>query len=809
MNDSQFETRRDRICERLASFLRGHCGRSPASTTTREHWLALSRTVLEDLADDWEQTRKQYRETRQTHYFSAEYLTGRALHNNLSNLGLLEAASAALAAIGRNLEDLEETEPDAGLGNGGLGRLAACFLDSAATLNLPVTGYGLLYRYGLFRQEIQDGFQRELPDEWREKGYPWLVRREEEAITIRMADMEVRAIPYDMPITGFGTRNVNTLRLWRPEPVLEFDFRLFNDQRFDEAVRNRNRVDDIWRVLYPNDTNPEGKMLRLRQQYFFSAASLQDILRDHAWRYGGDFRSFARWHRIQLNDTHPVVAIPELLRSLTNDWGLDEDAAFGIVRATFAFTNHTLMSEAMESWDLGLFGAVLPDLMPVVLRLDERFRRDMEALGRPADEIARMAPIGDGRLRMANLALFASDSVNGVAALHTKLLRDSVLADWNRLWPERFRNKTNGVTPRRWLYGANPELAAMLSGLSGGTEWVTDLDRLAALVPLADDPSVRQWFLRIKETKKKQLSDWLLQSQGIRIDPAAMFDVQIKRLHEYKRQLLNALAILELYFRIKDHPCMAVSPTVFLFGAKAAPGYFRAKATIKLINEIARLVNGDPDVAGRIQVHFLPNYRVSLAERIFPAADVSEQISMAGKEASGTGNMKFMMNGALTLGTYDGANVEIVEAVGEDSAFIFGARVEHFPGIFSVYTPRWQYEHVPGLKRTLDALVDGTLDDGGTGMFRDLYVSLLDGVDWQRPDPYYVLGDFEGYRKTRAHVDEAYANRPEWARRCLRNIFLSGRFSSDRTIRDYVEDIWRIEPSPIEPVSPRIGCLTP
>ncbi len=778
--------------------LAAEAGRTPDAATPFEAWKALSSAVLARISDDWRRTGEAYGKARQAHYFSAEFLEGRALVNNLVNLGLLEDARRALAAMGIDLAAVEEAETDAGLGNGGLGRLAACFLDSAATRDLPLTGYGLLYRYGIFRQTIETGFQKETPDPWFEHGHPWIVRRDEERVRIDFPDVSVWAVPYDMPITGFGTRNVNTLRLWRPEPTQDFDFVLFNAQRYDDAIQQRNRVNDIGRVIYPNDTTHEGKLLRLRQQYFFSAASLRDIVRKHKAAHGS-VGGFAAMHRIQLNDTHPVVSIPELLRLLLEE-GLDFDAAFRIAQETFAYTNHTIMAEALESWDVNLFCVLLPDVYAIVERIDARFRAEMAAKGLAPDRIARMAPIGDGRIRMAWLALYVATSVNGVAAIHTRILREQTLRDWHEVFPERFSNKTNGVTPRRWLRVCNPELSELLTKLSGNDAWVRDLDRLSALAPLASDKRVLKRFLEVKATQKRRLAAFLLAREGVAVDPESLFDVQVKRMHEYKRQLLNALYILDLYFRLKEKPDADFVPRTFVFGGKAAPGYFRAKATIKLVNEIARLVDGDPAIRGRIKVVFVHDYCVSAGERIYPAADLSEQISTAGTEASGTGNMKFMMNGAVTLGTYDGANVEIVEAVGEENAFIFGARVEHFPGIRSVYDPKWQYNNIPGLKRAVDALTDGTLDDGGTGMFHELQASLLYGVNWQPADVYYVLGDFEDYRKTRDLAAEAYRDRIGWAAMCWRNLCAAGRFSSDRTIADYADGIWRILRTPIHPI---------
>lgn len=790
----QNENLKNELIEKMQIFIRAVSGKRPELATNYEKWMALSRAIMEKIAPNWQDTQCQYQKVRQAHYFSAEFLVGRSLLNNLVNTGLLEEAKEAVEEMGGSLSEIEEVETDPGLGNGGLGRLAACFLDSCATLDLPVTGYGIMYRYGLFKQEIENGFQKEYPDTWQEKGDPWLIRRDELRIKIHYEDFDVFAVPYDMPVTGYGTDNVNTLRLWKAEPAEEFDFNLFNSQRFDDAVCGRNRIEDIWRVLYPNDSSYDGKVLRVRQQYFFVSASLQDIVMDHKKYHNGDLSDFAQYHAIQLNDTHPVIGIPELMRILTIENNMDWDQAWQITTKTFAYTNHTIMGEALEKWDIGIYKFLFHDLYRIIEKINTQFRREMTDHGLTQDKIDVLAPIGDGKLRMAWLAVYGSFSVNGVAKIHTDILKARTLKDWYTIWPEKFSNKTNGVTPRRWLRTCNPELSELLTELSGSDSWVTSLEELEKLKGLAADDSVMERFIAVKRIKKQQLVDFIKEKEGITLDPDTLFDVQIKRLHEYKRQLLNALSILDLYFSIKADPQAKRIPRTFIFGAKAAPGYFRAKGIIKLINEIARLVNKDPDVSGLMKVVFVHNYNVSAGEKLFPAADVSEQISLAGLEASGTGNMKFMMNGAVTHGTYDGANVEIAEAVGPENIFIFGVRVEHLPATRSYYSPKWQYEHIPGLKRAVDALTDGTLDDGGTGMFKDIVQSLLYGSSWDPADVYYVLGDFEDYRNSRKLLDEAYENRLEFARKCWINLCSSGVFSSDRTIRNYADDLWRITP---------------
>ncbi|MDD4095771.1 MAG: glycogen/starch/alpha-glucan phosphorylase [Oscillospiraceae bacterium] len=784
----------EEIREAIAMSLRAEAGKSADRGTLRNYWQALSRTVVGLLAERWEKTRDLYDRVPQAHYFSAEFLEGRSLLNNLINLGIYEDAKEAVASFGANIEDVLEEETDPGLGNGGLGRLAACFLDSCATMDLPVTGYGILYRYGLFRQTFEDGFQKEHPDSWMEHGYPFIVSRFEERVMVRYNDMNVWAIPHDMPITGYGTDNVNRLRLWKSEPAEEFDFNLFNSQRFDDAVIERNRVNDIWRVLYPNDTSYDGKVLRVRQQYFFVSASLQDIIRRYVAAHGKDFTKFAEFNAIQLNDTHPVIGIPELMRILMDDYSLDWEKAWSIVKETFAYTNHTVMGEALERWDVGIFQYLFPRIMEIIEKINGRFRDESITAGRSGELIARLAPIGDGKVQMANLAVYACRSVNGVAQLHTEILKRDTLKDWYKIFPEKFSNKTNGVTPRRWLRVCNPELAALITELVGDDSWVTDFDRISGLEKYAADDAVMERFIQVKQKRKQALADHVYRHGATRVDPGSIFDIQIKRMHEYKRQILNALYILNLYDRIKEDPKLDIPPVTAFFGAKAAPGYYRAKGIIKFINEIARFIESDPEVRDRIRVVFVENYNVSNAEKLFPAADISEQISTAGLEASGTGNMKFMMNGALTLGTMDGANVEIAEEVGDDNIYIFGCRSEDMCATRSYYNPKWQYENIPGLKKAIDRLIDGTFDDKGTGMFRDIYQSLVIGSNWQPGDIYYVLGDFEDYRETRDRMYRDYADRRAWARKCWINICRSGRFSSDRTISEYATDIWHVEP---------------
>ncbi|CED91060.1 glycogen/starch/alpha-glucan phosphorylase [Actinomyces succiniciruminis] len=778
----------------VSSQVRAVSGRPAEASTPMEVWQGLSAAVVDAIADDWYATEQKYRAGRMEHYFSAEFLEGRALLNNLTNLGLVEEATQAVNAFGLNLTDVLEQEPDAALGNGGLGRLAACFLDSCATLDLPVAGYGILYRYGLFKQLFEDGFQTEHPDPWMEEGYPFVIRREEAQRIVRYNDLTVRAVPHDMPITGYGTKNVVTLRLWRAEPMEEFDYDAFNSQRFTDAIVDRERTADISRVLYPNDTTYEGKVLRVRQQYFFCSASLQEIVDNYVTHHGDDLSGFADFNSVQLNDTHPVLAIPELMRLLMDEHHLGWDQAWGIVTKTFAYTNHTVLAEALETWEMSIFDRLFPRIAEIVREIDRRFRQEMAERGLDQTRIDYMAPLSGDKVRMAWIACYAAYSINGVAALHTEIIKRDTLKEWHDVLPERFNNKTNGVTPRRWLRQCNPRLSALLDEVAGSDAWVKDLSLLAAHTDAVDDALLDR-LAEVKHANKVDFAAWVAEREGIEINPDAIFDVQIKRLHEYKRQLLNAIYILDLYFRMKEDPSLQVPPRVFIFGAKAAPGYIRAKGIIKLINAIAELVNNDPVISQTLKVVFIHNYNVSPAEHIIPAADVSEQISMAGKEASGTSNMKFMMNGALTLGTLDGANVEILDAVGDENAYIFGATEDELPALRATYDPRATYESVPGLKRVLDAFTDGTLDDNGSGWFADLRRSLL-GEGNEQADVYYVLGDFAAYREAKDAMAVDYADQRAWQRKAWVNITRSGRFSSDRTISDYAK-VWGIEPQPV------------
>lgn len=751
----------------------------------------ISSSVMGYISDDWMNSRKKRIAERTAFYFSAEFLVGRLVYNNLVSKGVYDKIEKDLNEYGVSLKSLEDIE-DAALGNGGLGRLAACFLDSAATLNIPLDGYGIRYKYGLFKQDFENGFQTEEPDDWTKWGDPWSIRSEGDAVTVDFKDMSVKAVPYDMPIIAYGTDNVGTLRLWQCESVEPFDFDLFNEQKYDKSVTLKNRAEDISRVLYPNDDNNEGKKLRLKQQYFFSSASLQDIIRKYKKIHGKDFSKFADFVTIQLNDTHPVISIPELIRLLTENEGVKFDEAFGITKNVFNYTNHTIMQEALEKWDLKIIRDTIPQVLSIIKKLDKMLKKELKSLNVPEETAETMYIIQDKRVHMAYMAVFCSKYVNGVARIHTDILKTNVLKDWYAIYPEKFQNKTNGITQRRWLLLCNRELSALIAELLGNDEWVTNLDKLKELEKYADDENVLNRFIAIKETKKKQLAEFIEQHDGVKVDPNSIFDIQIKRLHEYKRQFLNALAILELYFEIKEGTLTDFVPTTFIFGAKSAPGYARAKGIIKLINEIAKLIEKDEVVSKYIKVVFVKNYNVSYAEKLVAAADVSEQISTAGTEASGTGNMKLMLNGAVTLGTYDGANIEIVEEAGEENNYIFGARVEDIEKVKDYYSSENLYENDEKIKRVLDALIDGTLKDNRTKIFKELYNSILKGASWHEPDHYYLLLDFNDYLETKKCVNYDYKNKREFYKKCWLNMCNAGKFSSDRTIAEYAKEIWHI-----------------
>lgn len=757
---------------------------------------SISALVMNEITDKWNKSTENHLSKRHACYFSMEFLMGRAVYNNLMCLGIKDEVEEILQGFGRSISELEEIE-DAALGNGGLGRLAACFLDSAAAHDLPLDGYGIRYKYGLFKQTIENGFQREYADDWQKFGDPWSKRCEADAVNVVYGDETVKAVPYDMPIIGYGTNNIGNLRLWQAEAIDEFDFNAFNDGKYEESVKSKNSAENISKVLYPNDNFEEGKILRLKQEYFFSSASLTDILKKHIERYGS-LENLADMVTIQLNDTHPVISIPELIRQLVDDHGMDFDKAFEVTQKVFNYTNHTIMQEALEKWSCNLVERILPRVYNFILMINERFIKDMYSLGKDKKLITEMAPIGDGMVRMANMAVYASSYTNGVAAIHTEILKAETLKDWYEIYPERFQNKTNGITQRRWLALCNSELSDLITRLLGNDGWIKNLDELSKLKKYADDENILKEFIEIKSKKKRQLADFIKTHDGIKVDPGTIFDIQIKRLHEYKRQFLNALSILYIYYGIKDGSITDFTPTTFIFGAKSAPGYRRAKAIIKLIGEIAKLVESDPETKDLIKVVFVQNYNVSYAEKLVTAADISEQISTAGTEASGTGNMKFMLNGTVTLGTFDGANVEIVEEAGEENNYIFGARVEELEKIMPEYDPRSIAFSDEKINRVLNKLIDGSFDDGGVpsneeGSFKELYHSLMDGASWHVPDHYYLIGDLKSYVEAKLKANCDYRDELAFARKCWLNMCSAGKFSSDRTIKDYAENIWKIK----------------
>lgn len=775
-------------------FMEKFTGRLPRdikSASPQQLHSALGDTVMELYADRWSAARREHLSKRRAAYLSMEFLVGRAVYNNLLVLGIYDEVSEIFGELGLDLAELEVIE-DAALGNGGLGRLAACFLDSAAALDLPLDGYGIRYKYGLFKQSIVDGFQREDIDDWTRYGDPWSKRCDEDAVTIEYSGQTVRAVPYDMPIFGCRTENVGTLRLWQAEPLKEFDFDTFNKQDYLEASKEKIYAEDISRVLYPNDDTNEGKKLRLKQQYFFSCASLTDILKKHKARFG-TLDNLADYISVQLNDTHPVISIPELIRQLVDNEGWSFEKALATAKKVFNYTNHTVMQEALEKWWTGLVEEVLPRIYEIIIQINEELIAEMYASGVEREKTDRIKIIKGELIHMADMACYASSHINGVAEIHTQILKDTVLADWYSICPERFRNETNGITQRRWLALCNPELSGLISDRLGDDGWITDLDRLKKLSELSDDADTIGSFIKAKQAKKAQLAEYIKANEGVEINPDSVFDIQIKRLHEYKRQLLNAFSILWLYYGIKDGSITDFMPTTFIFGAKSAPGYRRAKAIIKYINEIGRIVSSDPDTKDLLRVVFVQNYNVSYAEKLVAAADVSEQISTAGTEASGTGNMKLMLNGAVTLGTYDGANIEIVQEAGEENNYIFGARVEELEKIVPVYDSRKVFAQDPMIKKVVSSLIDGTVSDGGSGDFRELYMALLDGASWHAPDHYYLLGDLRSYVETKLRCINDYgSDRTAFAKKQWLNMCSAGKFSSDRTIADYAENIWNI-----------------
>lgn len=804
--------------DHIYSSLKSHYGKKDLKDASpRDIFYSVSSAVMDYITDNWIATREQYEKkpVKQMYYLSAEFLMGRALGNNLMNLCIKEEVKKVLKELGLDYNLIENEEPDAGLGNGGLGRLAACFLDSLATLDLPGHGYGIRYEYGMFSQKIVDGYQIETPDVWLRHTDPWSIKRSDLSVIVKFGGYvsvkkdengkeiftienteDVTATPYDTPIVGYDTNTVNTLRLWEASSPDGFNLQLFNDMQYARAVEQQNSAEDISRVLYPNDNGPSGKILRLKQQYFFSSASLQDLVRAFVKKHGNKFSDFPKYHAIQLNDTHPVVAIPEMMRILMDEHGLGWDEAWDIVTKTFAYTNHTILAEALEKWPIQIFQGLLPRIYQIVEEINRRFMITLrEKYPQDWEKQNRMAIIGDGMVKMAWLAIHAGYSVNGVAALHTELLKTQELKDWYELYPEKFNNKTNGVTQRRWLLNANEKLSAFITETIGHG-WEKDLTKLKGLEKLAKDEKALKRFMDIKRENKVAFASYLKENLGVEVNPDSIFDVQIKRLHEYKRQFLNILNIMYMYNRLLEDPTYDPYPRTFIFGAKAASGYRRAKSIIKLINTVAERINNDHRINGKIKVVFIPDYKVSIAEKIFPAADVSEQISTAGLEASGTGNMKFMINGALTLGTLDGANVEIAEEAGSENVFIFGHKTEEILAMDAAhqYNPHSYLDNCPGLAKVVNQLIDGTYSASNTQLFRELHDSLVYGVDGQRADTYYVLADFESYVKAQQKVEDTYRDSKTWAKMALLNVARSGKFSSDRTIMDYATEMWKIKP---------------
>ncbi|MCQ2507297.1 MAG: glycogen/starch/alpha-glucan phosphorylase [Dorea sp.] len=778
--------------------------------SNQELFQAVSYAVKEAIIDDWIATQKQYEEDdpKIVYYMSMEFLMGRALGNNLINMTAYKEVEEALAEMGIDLNVIEDEEPDAALGNGGLGRLAACFLDSLASLGYAAYGCGIRYRYGMFKQKIENGYQVEAPDNWLKHGNPFELRRPEYAKEVRFGgnirteydintgDLNfvqenyesVRAVPYDFPIVGYNNHVVNTLRIWDAEPIVDFSLESFDRGDYQKAVEQENLARNIVEVLYPNDNHMRGKELRLKQQYFFVSASIQAAIERYERKHD-DITKLYEKMTIQMNDTHPTVAVAELMRILLDEKHLGWDKAWEITTKTCAYTNHTIMAEALEKWPVDLFSRLLPRVYQIIQEIDRRFIiKIREMYPQNAEEkIRKMGIIRDGQVKMAHLAIVAGYSVNGVAQLHTEILKKQELKDFYQMMPEKFNNKTNGITQRRFLKHGNPLLADWVTEKLGTDEWTTDLPLMKGLLPYVDDPAACEEFMQIKAKNKERLAKYILEHNGVEVDPRSIFDVQVKRLHEYKRQLLNILHVMYLYNQIKEHPEMSFYPRTFIFGAKAAAGYARAKEIIKLINSVADVINNDRSINDKIKVVFIENYRVSNAEWIFAAADVSEQISTASKEASGTGNMKFMLNGAPTLGTMDGANVEIVEEVGIENAFIFGLSSDEVINFQNNggYNPRDIYNNDADIRKVIDQLVDGTYGD--SNMYRHIYDSLLG------PDVYFILKDFRSYAEAQKRVEAAYCDRDNWAKMALRQTACCGKFSSDRTIEDYVADIWKLE----------------
>ena len=783
----------------------------------QEQFQAVSYAVKEAIIDDWIETQKKIdkEDPKIVYYMSMEFLMGRALGNNLINMTAYTEVKEALDELGIDLNAVEDQEPDPALGNGGLGRLAACFLDSLASLGYAAYGCGIRYRYGMFKQKIKDGYQVEKPDNWLKHGNPFELRRPEYAKEIRFGGNirveyddatgktlfkqenydSVLAVPYDYPIVGYGNGQVNTLRIWDAEPIVDFQLESFERGDYHKAVEQQNLAKTIVEVLYPNDNHYAGKELRLKQQYFFVSASLQlavdKYMKDH-----DDIRKLYEKATFQMNDTHPTVAVAELMRILLDDYHLEWNEAWDVTTKACAYTNHTIMAEALEKWPIDLFSRLLPRVYQIIQEIDRRFIIQIREMYPGNEEkVKKMAILRDGQVKMAHLAIVAGYSVNGVARLHTEILKKRELRDFYEMMPEKFNNKTNGITQRRFLMHGNPLLADWVTEKLGTKDWITDLSLMSGLKKYADDEEALKEFMEIKYKNKERLAKYILEHNGVEVDPRSIFDVQVKRLHEYNRQLLNILHVMYIYNKIKEHPEMSFYPRTYIFGAKASAGYIRAKEIIKLINSVAEVVNNDRSINGKLKVVFIEDYRVSNAEWIFAAADVSEQISTASKEASGTGNMKFMLNGAPTLGTMDGANVEIVEEVGKENAFIFGLSSDEVMNYEKNggYDPYEIYNNDPDVRRVVDQLVDGTYADGDRERYRDLYNSLLKSNGFDKADMYFILKDFRSYANAQEEVEKAYRDKDRWAKMALLNTASCGKFSSDRTIQEYVDDIWKLD----------------
>ncbi len=788
----------------------------------QELYQAVSYVVKDAIIDDWIATQKQYEkdDPKIVYYMSMEFLLGRALGNNLINMTAYKEVKEALEEMGLNLNELEDQEPDPALGNGGLGRLAACFLDSLASLGYAAYGCGIRYRYGMFKQKIKDGYQEEKPDNWLKNGNPFELRRPEYAKEVRFGGNirveyddktgdihfkqenyeSVLAVPYDYPIVGYDNHIVNTLRIWDAEPIVDFQLDSFDRGDYHKAVEQQNLAKTIVEVLYPNDNHYAGKELRLKQQYFFVSASLQAALAKYK-KHHDDIHKLPEKMTIQMNDTHPTVAVAELMRLLLDEEGLGWDEAWEITTKTCAYTNHTIMAEALEKWPIDLFSRLLPRVYQIIQEIDRRFvAKIREMYPGNEEKVAKMQILRDGQVKMAHLAIVTGYSVNGVARLHTEILKKQELRDFYEMMPQKFNNKTNGITQRRFLMHGNPLLADWVTDKLGTKDWITNLSLMSGLKKWVDDEEALKEFMSIKYENKVRLAKYIKEHNGIEVDPRSIFDVQVKRLHEYKRQLLNILHVMYLYNEIKEHPEISFYPRTFIFGAKASAGYIRAKQIIKLINSVADVVNNDRSINGKLKVVFIEDYRVSNAEIIFAAADVSEQISTASKEASGTGNMKFMLNGAPTLGTMDGANVEIVEEVGAENAFIFGLSSDEVINYENNggYNPMDIYNSDADIRRVVNQLVDGTYSQGDKEMYRDLYNSLLTAQGGSKADTYFILKDFRSYADTQKKVEEAYRDKDRWAKMALLNTASCGKFSSDRTIQEYVDDIWHLDKVTVE-----------